>query len=86
MPARTSLLRPRDADALRAEASAVLPGIPEPRVLGIVLRDVLAQPEGAAPVAADSDHERTPSPAAERGHEGRRRVRRASAPRRKATA
>jgi DNA-binding NarL/FixJ family response regulator len=74
------------ADALRAEASAVLPGNPEPRVLGIVLRDVLAQPEGAAPAAADSNRARTPSPAAERGHAGRRRVRRAPAPRRKAAA
>ena len=68
------------AEALRAEASAVLPGSPEPRTLGIVLRDVLAQPEAAAPAAADRDRERITSPAAEQRHAGRRRVRRTPVP------
>ena len=32
------------ADALRAKASAVLPGRLEPQTLGLVLREVLAEP------------------------------------------
>jgi DNA-binding NarL/FixJ family response regulator len=39
------------ADALRAEASAVLPGTLEPRTLGLVLREVLAEREIAVRIA-----------------------------------
>jgi len=65
------------ADALRAEASAVLPGSIEPGTLAIVLREVIAAPE-RLPVAvteADLGSDRFTRPAA--GRRRRRRARRA---------
>lgn len=47
------------ADALRAQASAVLPGQLEPRTLGVVLREVLAE---GAPVVRVLPPAETPVP------------------------
>jgi len=63
------------ADALRAEASAVLPGSVEPETLAIVLREVIAAPERRTPTRAETDltWERPARPA---GSRRRRRARR----------
>ena len=48
-------------DALRAQASAVLPGTLDAETLGVVLREVLAEREPAVPVEAGATAERIPT-------------------------
>ena len=58
------------ADALRAQASAVLPGDLAPHTLGVVLREVLAERDGITEAAYAHAVPEVPRISAERRHRG----------------